>query len=388
MYTFDEKFKKGVDRAFRAQQGLTAFLSGLNKILPEPPGFKTEKPKDKREDTIRIADTAGDSWYLGFSERSITPPDIDAKNYYIGGNLSAPPRRVRGVLDDIKVRAIAISDGEERAAEVFCAVDCIGLTNTVVRRIRSELDSFCRTNNVGYINIFSTHAHSSIDTMGIWSVTGKKFFENISRLITHSQPLPSVDGAFIDLIVEKTKKAVAEAVRNMEPGRLFAAQIGENSVEKLEKYSAKKPYGDMTLSEYGIKDFIFAKRPPREYSPRLNRLRFVPDNIASRPTVLVNFGAHPYANGLRIKNNRGDMLSADFPFYMEREINSAGENFIFINGAVNGIYPNRGAGGVNEENFTRQTEALGRDLGKLVLAMTKEREEIEQNSLLLPKKQR
>lgn len=320
MYTFDEKFKKGAARAFKAQQGLTAFLSGLNRILPEPPGFKTEKTKDEREDTIRIADTAGDSWYLGFSERSITPPDIDAKNYYIGGNLSAPPRRVRGVLDDIKVRAIAISDGEERAAEVFCAVDCIGLTNTVVRRIRSELDSFCRTNNVGYINIFSTHAHSSIDTMGIWSVTGKKFFENISRLITHSQPLPSVDGAFIDLIVEKTKKAVAEAVRNMEPGRLFAAQIGENSVEKLEKYSAKKPYGDMTLSEYGIKDFIFAKRPPREYSPRLNRLRFVPDNIASRPTVLVNFGAHPYANGLRIKNNRGDMLSADFPFYMEREI--------------------------------------------------------------------
>lgn len=176
MYTFDEKFKKGAARAFRAQQGLTVFLSGLNKILPEPPGFKTEKPKDKREDTIRIAGTAGDSWYLGFSELSITPPDIDTKNYYIGGNLSVPPRRVRGVLDDIKVRAIAISDGEQRAAEVFCAVDCIGLTNTVVRRIRSELDSFCRTNNIGYINIFSTHAHSSIDTMGIWSVTGKKFF--------------------------------------------------------------------------------------------------------------------------------------------------------------------------------------------------------------------
>lgn len=79
MYTFDEKFKKGADRAFRAQQGLTAFLSGLNRILPEPPGFKTEKTKDEREDIIRIADTAGDSWYLGFSERSITPPDIDAK---------------------------------------------------------------------------------------------------------------------------------------------------------------------------------------------------------------------------------------------------------------------------------------------------------------------
>lgn len=54
MYTFDEKFKKGAARAFRAQQGLTAFLSGLNRILPEPPGFKTEKTKDEREDIIRI----------------------------------------------------------------------------------------------------------------------------------------------------------------------------------------------------------------------------------------------------------------------------------------------------------------------------------------------
>lgn len=384
MYTFDEKFKKGAARAFRAQRGLTAFLSGLNNILPEPPEFKNGKPKNGDDAYVRVADNAGDSWYLGFASRSITPPDIDKKAYYIGGNLSVPPRRVRGVLDDIKVRAAALSDGEERAAEVFCAVDCIGLTNTVVRRIRSELDSFCRTNNVGYINIFSTHDHSSIDTMGIWSVTGKKFFENISKLLTNSQPVPSVDGKFIDIIVEKTKKAVAEAVENMEPGRLFMAQIGENSVEKLEEYSAKKLHSEMTLSEYGIKDFIFAKRPPREYSPRLNRLRFVPDNIASHPTVIVNFGAHPYANGLRIKQNRGDMLSADFPFYMEKTVNAAGENFLFINAAVNGIYPNRGAGGVKEENFTRQTEAFGRDLGKLVLAMTKERGEIESDSVLSP----
>ena len=83
-------------------------MSGLNKILPEPPGFKTEKPKDKREDTIRIADTAGDSWYLGFSERSITPPDIDAKNYYIGRqSFRSAAQGSRALLDDIKVRAIA-----------------------------------------------------------------------------------------------------------------------------------------------------------------------------------------------------------------------------------------------------------------------------------------
>ena len=60
--------------------------------------------------------------------------------------------------------------------------------------------------------------------MGIWSVTGKKFFENISRLITHSQPLPSVDGAFIDLIVEKTKKAVAEGGEKYGTGAAFCGR--------------------------------------------------------------------------------------------------------------------------------------------------------------------
>lgn len=384
MYTFDEKFKKGAARAFRAQNGMTAFLGGLNKLLPEPPAFGECKTKEEEPTVARIADTAGDRWYLGFSEQSIVPRDVGEKAYYIGGNLSLPPRRVRGVLDDIKVRVIALSDGEGKAAEIFCVVDCIGLTNTTVRRIRRELDSFSRTDNVGYINVFSTHAHSSIDTMGIWSVTGKKFFKNISKLISRGQPEPSVDGEIIDRIIRKTKKAVAEAVGNMEPGRLYAAQIGTNSIEKLEKYSEEKPYDDMTLDEYGMRDFLFAKRPPREYSPRLNRLRFVPDNKASRPTVLANFGAHPYANGLKIKSNKGNMLSADFPFYMERTVNEAGENFIFFNAAVNGIYPRRGAGGVKEENFTRQTEALGRDLGKLVLAMTKERDEIEKSPLLSP----
>lgn len=110
------------------------------------------------------------------------------------------------MLDDIKVRVIALSDGEGKAAEIFCVVDCIGLTNTTVRRIRRELDSFSRTDNVGYINVFSTHAHSSIDTMGIWSVTGKKFLKNISKLISRGQPKPSVDGEFIDRIIRKTKR--------------------------------------------------------------------------------------------------------------------------------------------------------------------------------------
>ncbi|CDB42317.1 unknown [Ruminococcus sp. CAG:177] len=132
MYTFDEKFKKGAARAFRAQQGLTVFLSGLNIILPEPPGFKTEKPKDKREDTIRIADTAGDSWYLGFSERSITPPDIDTKNYYIGGNLSAPPRRVRGVL-----RARASCFASRSLAPINRLIEhCGAATKSPIIRIR------------------------------------------------------------------------------------------------------------------------------------------------------------------------------------------------------------------------------------------------------------
>ena len=387
MYIFDEKFKSGAKRARRAEKGLTSLLEGMNKLLPEPVNFKRcENNKNFDSDAkLRIGDAPGDSWYLGYSERSAAPGDVSAKKYYIGGNLSVPPRRIKSVLDDIMIRAIAISDGGDRPAEVFCTVDCIGLTAPVISRVRRGLDGFCRTNNVSYINILSTHAHSSVDTMGIWSVTGEKFFKNISELFfTKRELTPSVDEKFIDGLVGRIKKTVSEAVDNMAPGRLMLAQIGFDSVEKLGKYSAEKPYEDMTLSEYGLKDFIFSKRPPREYSPRMNRLRFIPADMSLRETVIVNFGAHPYANGMKIGANTGDRLSSDFPFYMAETVNSAGKNFIFFNAAVNGIYPNRGAGGVKEENFTAQTSALGRDLGKLTLALTKTREEIEKDPLLSP----
>lgn len=80
MYTFDEKFKKGAARAFRAQNGMTAFLGGLNKLLPEPPAFGECKTKEEEPTVARIADTAGDRWYLGFSEQSIVPRDVGKRH--------------------------------------------------------------------------------------------------------------------------------------------------------------------------------------------------------------------------------------------------------------------------------------------------------------------
>lgn len=378
-YNFDEKFEKGAKRAFNAEKRLNRLLEKMNGRLPDPVNFDTQTASADTPSDIRVARCSGDSWHLGYSQRSITPENV--QNYYIGGNLSVPPRRAVGVLDDIKVRAVALSDGEGRPVEVFCAVDCIGLTNSAVGRIRSELDGFCRENGVACVNVLSTHAHSSVDTMGIWSVTGKKLLKNLSDLKKGKVLTPSVDSGFLSLVTQRVVEAAKEAVGRMQPGRLYLAQIGTNSVEKLN--SAKKnDLQSVPLADYGVKAFTFAKRPPKEYSPRLNRLRFVPNDPNAAETVIVNFGAHPYANGLKIKANKGNMLSADFPFYMEKVINEAGDNFIFFNAAVNGIYPNRSAGGVKEEHFTRQTEALGGDLGRLVVAMTKKQDEIERDPLL------
>ncbi len=378
-YNFDEKFEKGAKRAFNAEKRLNRLLEKMNGRLPDPVNFDTQTASADTPSDIRVARCSGDSWHLGYSQRSITPENV--QKYYIGGNLSVPPRRAVGVLDDIKVRAVALSDGEGRPVEVFCAVDCIGLTNSAVGRIRSKLDGFCRENGVACVNVLSTHAHSSVDTMGIWSVTGKKLLKNLSDLKKGKVLTPSVDSGFLSLVTQRVVEAAEEAVGRIQPGRLYLAQIGTNSVEELNS-AAKNDLQSVPLADYGVKAFAFAKRPPKEYSPRLNRLRFVPNDPNAAETVIVNFGAHPYANGLKIKANKGNMLSADFPFYMEKVINEAGDNFIFFNAAVNGIYPNRSAGGVKEEHFTRQTEALGGDLGRLVVAMTKKQDEIERDPLL------
>ena len=111
--------------------------------------------------------------------------------------------------------------------------------------------------------------------------------------------------------------------------------------------------------------------------------------------MLVNFAAHAYTAGLKLSHWPADSISGDFPYYMEEVINEAGANFIFFNGAVNGIYPQRQSvpdrdddGDAWWADYSKTLDwhvrRMGRDFASVALAMTMQPEDIAGNELTNP----
>lgn len=307
--------------------------------------------------------TAASGWSLGYSSASLLPDDILSgnKKYYLAGYLlqNFPGNDVQEVLDDMKVRTIVMDDGSGRGKVAFATIECIGIANADIRAIREQLKEFAERNNIISINVQSTHCHSEIDTLGLWNpfflkiahnsiagLTGKKLIKNKS----------GVDREFMQLLTDRTAQTIREATDSMESGKLY--------------YCAKDG------SEYS-----FDKRDPSSFDGTVYRLRFAPNDAGKRETLIVNMAAHPYVTGLKTEDSSGKQLSGDYTAYMDEIITQAGYNFMFFNGAILGIYEDRGptGDGVPTDARWQQTERYGREMSYFVLSMTKTLDEINQS---------
>ncbi len=364
------------ERADMFSRNFVKAISKFSNGLPEPEvnssgdDVLAVKPKD-----LIAEATENSKWVLGYSQKSILPSDILTKEYCIGGVTRLPARFPTGVLDDIRVRVICLGTTEGEFT-VFAAVDCIGLSNRCIRTIRQRLSSFCSENNIASINISSTHTHSSIDTMGIWGRIIEVFRNNRKALIKgEGELMNSCDEEYLEFLYEKVIEAIKEAVKSKTTGKLYKAYMGKSSEKSV---SDTAP-----LKERGIKGYVWDRREPFDCSCQLLRLRFVPDDKSEKETVLVNFGAHPYINSMSEKGKgTGENISGDFVYSLCEYLESAGKNAIFFNGAIAAVYPTRLYADVY--TFENQAKAVGNELGRITLAMTKSNEEIYSNELLSP----
>lgn len=299
------------------------FLSGRN-------GFEKKPAK-------------GAKWFLGFDRKSIVPDDYRIKDYYIGGYLSYPPNVMTDVLDDQAVRAVCIDDSSGRGAAAFCVIDCVGISNTDVCKIRELLKDFAEENNIVSINVSATHCHSAIDTMGLWGdILNKSLKNNIKAIMNDDKEamISGRDPEFMKNLAQSCALVIKNAFLSMTPGELYMSVTDE------------LPYA---------RD----KREPDVFDKDIVKLRFKPDD-GSRETVAVCMGAHAVALG-----EKNTSLSGDYPIYIEKQINKMGANCIFFQGAQLAIAASR-AGIVPEdfkdcEPFMEYGYAIGRFLmsGKL-----------------------
>lgn len=347
--------------------GFKSLLRIIAGIIPDPPVIK-DVSLYKSENfypgssSFLSAPADGAKWSLGYAQASLIPDDLLSKNYYLAGYLfqNFPGNTVETVLDDIKVRTIILDDNSGRGKASFSVIESIGICNADIRAIRGMLADYAAANNIVSINVFATHTHSSIDTQGLWNPPILKTVNNLGvSLFGFGDMIPGPDEAFMKIVRERTAKSIIDACGSMETGTLHFAQ------KDASKYS-------------------YDKRDPSNYLGTLTRLRFIPDSKNAKETVIVNMSAHPYITGLKTDNSSGKELSGDFTEYMDEIISDAGYNFMFFNGAICGIYADRGQSGDGVPITRRSQEATryGRELGRFVLAMTLTKDQILADELL------
>lgn len=307
-------------------------------------------------------------WSLGFAKASIVPDDLadGSKEYYTGGYFT---QKVSSVYDDQSVNAIALSDGSGRGTAIFASIDGIGVCNADIRSIRATVEEKLAAKNIENdiiaININSTHAHTLIDTQGFGLELIPKIFRNIIANLPFIDPVRSLDEDFLEIMIDGASDAIVNAYLGAESGELYyfeTAGIGKNDEKVL--------YPD---DEYG---YLTNKRYGEGYQHNIACFKFVPDSKNSQPTVFANLGAHPTTI-----DRATDKLSADFPHYIEDEMNENGMNFMFIQGAQSPVsviksgVKNEGVlAEIEEENTPdeyKSAKSLGYEFARLILEAQK-----------------
>lgn len=341
----DKAFRRDFDDA--VGKGILAAVGKLAHKLPEP-NFGDISDYESRDfypghSEFATSGKRGARWRLGYARRSLVPDDYNQKDYYIAGYLSYPPNVMSGVIDDQAVRVICLDDSSGRGSVVFAVIDCVGISGADIRRIRARLADFAKENNIVSVNISSIHCHSAIDTQGLWGDLPKMLKNNVRAVKDgrYDDIISGRDPEFMENLFEKTADAIKEAFNSMQRGKL-------------------------TYVRTDAIDFAHDKRPPYVWDRDIVRLHFIPDN-GSRETVAAFMAAHPTALGA--KNTK---LSSDYISAMEQEINKAGRNFIFFQGAELAIAQQRDC--ITEHDGSEGWQEYGRTIGRFLNSIPDERE--------------
>ena len=293
------------------------FYEGTETFIDEPQGEKV--------------------WSLGYGKASVLPDDFGKKKYakgayipYIFGNEMYEDED--GNTEDLMVRAVVMNDGSGRGNVVFIALDAMGFANADVRTVRNALEEIAEEYNIVSINISCTHIHTGIDSQGVWTDPIGCIINNIFSKITGYVRF-GVERSFINSVVEGSKKAVEDALKDMTEGKLY-------------------------YSEADAADYVYDRTAPISLDTNLYKLEFLPTDTSKTPTIIATFGCHPesasydWANGDPEKKLSFDRkFSPDFIWSAEMIMNDAGYNFIFLQGNVSTVTSARGLTGDGVDEF-------------------------------------
>ncbi|MCR5523921.1 MAG: hypothetical protein K6F64_09880 [Clostridia bacterium] len=345
-------------------------IGGLCAIVPDSKSFKKLSDHVSEyfytgTDELLSVPAADAKWQLGYAKASLVPDDVldKDKEYYLGGFMTfdnGMNNKIEEIIDDMQIRAIAVSDNSGRGVSVFANVDCIGFCNGDIKTVRKYFEEIYDTSDINSLNITSTHCHSCIDTQGLWTNQFKKIFGNLAKsYFPFLEKDRGVNTEWLDWACHIMAETMKDAVESMTDGTLTYAVKSLNE----EYFSNRNRKSSTSLCR------------------DMSRFVFTPSDSSKTPTMIVNIAAHPDVTGLATsdKEDNGRQLSGDYVYYLGEQIEKGGYNFMFVNGAIAGIYYGRGLSGdgVDLERRYMQAERYGREMGNIALNLTKTYDEID-----------
>ena len=329
-----------------------ALVKAIASIIPTPKyWFDKEPVPGFMEGTTEFLDKsqAGTTWSLGYDSRSLLPENKEAVigKYYVGGTIGFDGKLATSVEDDLLVRTVALNDSTGRGTAVFTVLDSYGLSLTDVREIRTRLADWSKENNINSITVSVLHQHSAVDTFGMNGDIFRMVFLNPARTFFGLETENGKSDEYMENLFNKTVDSIKAAFADMTEGDLF--------------------YGTADAVKY-----IYDKRQPYVNDPNFNRFRFVPAD-GSEETWLVTSQIHCVGNGAS-----GTLVTGDYPYYAEQEINKHGANVLFIMGAEQCNTQEKDETTVidftTNEVRIENTVGYGKSIAKDLIAITEETE--------------
>ncbi len=234
----------------------------------------------------------------GYQKVNINPPlGIGLSGYFV-------PRFAQGFLDDICASALVLGCDDERIALI--SVDACMLDTPLVIRYQAAIE---KATGIPANKIFLTNTHTHTGP----HLTPTDMFEAPEAPILK----------YADFVEERLVDAVKLALNDMVPTKMgYGTGTAPARVAYIRRYRMKDG-STMTCPPIDDPDIV---EPIGELDQRVHVLRF--DREGRKPFILVNYGLHA-------DTVNGDLLSADWPYWMEKTLDLAleGANCMFVCGA-------------------------------------------------------
>lgn len=305
--------------------------------------------------TFISTNTDNYTWKLGYDKQSIIPDDFGTPLKYARGSYCPWGYSTDYYTDDegnketMNVRTVLLDDGTGRGLVAICAVDCIGISNVDVRKIREGVADFAAEKNIVAIEISAIHSHMAIDTQGVWGSPLTTAFHNFLSLTGLVKPKSGVNQDYLNTIIDRTATSIKNAYSNMKEGKLSYTNIE-------------------------LEDYFHTRTVSHECDEDMHKLMFVPDD-GSKGTMICSFGVHPELTSYGAEFNAN--LSSDFVYYMDKLSALDGKNFMYIQGNVgtNGPGTGKSSDGLDLANNHEKAIRYGYELAYIALGASMSTEE-------------